>query len=52
MVNAAEISAHCASRLVGYKCPTEVRILGQLPITANQKLDHVALRREALEEPG
>jgi long-chain acyl-CoA synthetase len=28
MVNAAEIAAHCASRLVGYKCPTEVRILG------------------------
>ena len=47
MVNAAEISVHCASRLVGYKCPTEVRVLGQLPMTANQKLDRVALRREA-----
>jgi long-chain acyl-CoA synthetase len=53
MVNAAEISAHCASRLVGYKCPTEVRVRGQLPVTANQKLDRAALRREArLRSPG
>lgn len=45
-VDAAEISAHCASRLVGYKCPTEVRVVGQLPITAAKKLDRAALRRD------
>ena len=45
IVDAAEISAYCASRLVNYKCPTEVRVVGQLPITAAQKLDRVALRR-------
>jgi long-chain acyl-CoA synthetase len=46
-VDAAEISAHCASRLVGYKCPAEVRVVGQLPLTGAQKLDRMALRRAA-----
>ena len=50
IVDAAEISAYCASRLVNYKCPTEVRVVGQLPITAAQKLDRVALRRAARGE--
>jgi long-chain acyl-CoA synthetase len=45
MVDPAEISAYCASQLVNYKCPSEVRVVGQLPITSNQKLDRVALRR-------
>ena len=49
-VDAAEISAHCASRLVGYKCPTEVRVVGQLPITGAKKLDRMALRRAACGE--
>ena len=49
-VAAAEISAHCASRLVGYKCPTEVRVVGRLPITGAQKLDRMALRRAARGE--
>jgi long-chain acyl-CoA synthetase len=49
-VDAAEISAHCASRLVGYKRPTEVRVVGRLPVTAAQKLDRVALRRAARGE--
>jgi long-chain acyl-CoA synthetase len=49
-VDAAEISAHCASRLVGYKCPTEVRVVGQLPLTGAQKLDRMALRRAACGE--
>jgi long-chain acyl-CoA synthetase len=44
-VDAADISAHCASRLVSYKCPTEVRVVGQLPLTGAQKLDRMALRR-------
>jgi long-chain acyl-CoA synthetase len=46
-IGAAEISAHCASQLVGYKCPTEVRVLEHLPITGAQKLDRIALRRAA-----
>ncbi len=50
MVDAAEISTHCASRLVGYKCPTEVRVVGQLPLTSAQKLDRIALRRAAGSE--
>jgi long-chain acyl-CoA synthetase len=49
-VDAAEIFAHCASRLVGYKRPTEVRVVGRLPLTAAQKLDRVALRRAARGE--
>jgi long-chain acyl-CoA synthetase len=49
-VDAVEISAHCASRLVGYKCPTEVRVVGQLPLTRAQKLDRIALRRAACGE--
>jgi long-chain acyl-CoA synthetase len=44
-VDAAEISAYCKSRLVNYKCPSEVRVIAQLLITSNQKLDRVALRR-------
>ena len=47
IVDPAEISAYCASRLVNYKCPSEVRVVGQLPITAAHKLDRVALRRAA-----
>jgi long-chain acyl-CoA synthetase len=50
MIDPAEISAYCASRLVNYKCPTEVRVVGQLPITAAHKLDHAALRRAARGE--
>jgi long-chain acyl-CoA synthetase len=50
MIDPAEISAYCASRLVNYKCPTEVRMVGQLPITAAHKLDHAALRRAARGE--
>jgi long-chain acyl-CoA synthetase len=49
-VDAAEISAHCTSRLVGYKCPTEVRVIGQLPVTGAKKLDRMALRRAACGE--
>ena len=49
-VDSAEISAHCASRLVSYKCPTEIRVVGQLPMTCAQKLDRLALRRAACGE--
>jgi len=49
-VDSAEISAHCASQLVSYKCPTEIRVVGQLPMTRAQKLDRLALRRAACGE--
>ncbi len=45
----AEVAAHCASRLVNYQCPAEIRIVDRLPVTGAQKLDRLALRR-ALEE--
>jgi long-chain acyl-CoA synthetase len=47
-IDVAEISAYCASRLVDYKCPSEVRVVRQLPITRALKLDRVALRRTML----
>ena len=47
-IDVAEISAYCASRLVDYKCPAEVRMVAQLPITGALKLDRVALRRAVL----
>jgi long-chain acyl-CoA synthetase len=50
MVDSAEISAYCASRLANYKCPSEVRVVELLPITAAHKLDHAALRRAARGE--
>jgi long-chain acyl-CoA synthetase len=50
ILDAAEISTHCASRLVSYKCPTEVRVVGQLPLTAAQKLDRISLRQAARGE--
>jgi long-chain acyl-CoA synthetase len=46
----AEISVHCASRLADYKRPSEVRVVGQLPLTAAQKPDRIALRRVARGE--
>ena len=46
----AEFAAHCAARLVNYKRPSEVRVVGQLPLTAARKLDRIALRRVARGE--
>jgi long-chain acyl-CoA synthetase len=50
IVDPAELSAYCASRPVNYKCPNEVRVVGQLPITAAHKLERVALRQVARGE--
>jgi long-chain acyl-CoA synthetase len=46
----AEISAHCASQLVNYKCPSEVRVVERLPLTGAGKPDRIALRRVARGE--
>ncbi len=43
----AGIAAHLAERLVGYKCPDDIRIVEALPMTGAQKLDRLALRRMA-----
>ncbi len=43
----AEIAAHLAERLIGYKCPDDIRIVEALPVTGAQKLDRLALRRMA-----
>jgi long-chain acyl-CoA synthetase len=43
-IESGEIYTYCSDRLVGYKCPTEVRMVRQLPFTGAQKLDRVALR--------
>jgi long-chain acyl-CoA synthetase len=45
-----EITAHCAARLAAYKCPAEVRIVAQLPMTSAQKLDRLRLARVARNE--
>jgi len=45
LIDEDEISKHCASRLVSYKCPTEVRLVARLPMTSAHKLDRIALRR-------
>jgi len=47
MVDEAESSVHCASQLVSYKCPSEVRVVGRLPMTGAQKPGRIALRRAA-----
>ena len=47
IVDPAELSAYCAPRLVNYKCPNEVRVVGRVPITTAHKLDRFALRRPA-----
>ena len=49
-IEAAEISAHCVSRLVSYKCPAEVHVLARLPLTSAQKLDRLALRRQLMTQ--
>ena len=43
----AEIAAHLAERLVGYKVPDDIRIVEALPTTGAQKLDRIALRHQA-----
>ena len=40
----AQVLDFCKARLSAYKVPSEVHIIDQLPLTANGKLDRVALR--------
>ena len=43
----SDVEQYCASRLVGYKRPAEVRVVEKLPMTGAQKLDRIALRSAA-----
>lgn len=43
-VTEAEVIAHCASQLAGYKKPTRVLFVAGLPVNASQKVDRRALR--------
>jgi long-chain acyl-CoA synthetase len=47
-----EIAAFVAARLVAYKCPSAIRIVEALPMTGAQKLDRLALRRQAAAASG
>jgi long-chain acyl-CoA synthetase len=48
-LTAAEIAAFAAERLASFKCPADIRITPELPMTGAHKLDRVALRRLAME---
>jgi long-chain acyl-CoA synthetase len=50
-LSAAGIAAFAAERLASFKCPADIRIVSQLPMTGAHKLDRVALRRLAVEAP-
>ena len=44
-IDAERMTAYLASRLIAYACPSEIRIVADLPMTGAQKLDRMALRR-------
>ena len=46
----AALAAWLAERLVAYKCPSAIRVVDALPMTGAQKLDRIALRRQARAE--
>ncbi|UFN47182.1 AMP-binding protein [Roseomonas sp. OT10] len=46
----AEVAAHCAARLIAYRCPADIHIVDRLPLTGAQKLDRKALRALAQGE--
>jgi long-chain acyl-CoA synthetase len=43
----AALAAWLAERLVAYKCPSAIKVVDSLPMTGAQKLDRIALRRQA-----
>jgi acyl-CoA synthetase (AMP-forming)/AMP-acid ligase II len=45
-----EVVAHCTRQLAGYKKPTRVLFVDELPVNASQKLDRRALRTRYLGE--
>ncbi|MFX0577041.1 class I adenylate-forming enzyme family protein [Nocardia nepalensis] len=49
VIDRTELADFCAANLAHYKQPREIRMLGQLPKTAANKIDRVALRRMASE---
>ena len=47
--DAVGLDMYCRARLASYKCPKHIHILGEMPYTANMKLDRRAVR-EALTD--
>jgi acyl-CoA synthetase (AMP-forming)/AMP-acid ligase II len=49
-VTADDVFAHCAQQLAGYKKPSEVRIVGELPHNNSGKIQKHTLRDQLLAE--
>jgi acyl-CoA synthetase (AMP-forming)/AMP-acid ligase II len=47
-IDVAGVDAHCRNRLAGYKRPVHLRVVDELPLTANGKVQRYRMR-EALE---
>ena len=50
-VAAEELQAFCRSRLAGYKTPSRIRFVGELPRDAAGKLDRKTLREDWADPP-
>ncbi|MFJ9368812.1 hypothetical protein ACIRRA_30915 [Nocardia sp. NPDC101769] len=46
-LNRAALADYCATNLAHYKQPRDIQVVGQLPKTAANKIDRLALRRMA-----
>lgn len=51
-VTAAQLMAHAAEHLAAYKVPAHIAVADALPLTANGKLDRIALREQARQQFG
>lgn len=49
VIDAQELSNHCARMLARYKCPDRIRVVDELPHTATGKVRHAALREASSE---
>jgi acyl-CoA synthetase (AMP-forming)/AMP-acid ligase II len=49
-MEAAEVVDHCRGQLASYKLPAEVRLVQQLPLTPQRRVQRFKLRAAALEE--
>ncbi|MEV6102326.1 AMP-binding protein [Nocardia sp. NPDC051981] len=49
VLDRAELADYCTANLAHYKQPRDIRVVGQLPKTAANKIDRVALRKMAAD---
>ncbi|MET8429843.1 AMP-binding protein [Nocardia sp. NPDC004860] len=49
VLDRVELADYCAANLAHYKQPRDIRVVGQLPKTAANKIDRVALRKMAAD---